>query len=760
LFSKLLELWFGWLKPASSREQVPAVSKTKQARAPINATAPKAKPRSAASIPTAGELLFANLPLAISPAVRKRMKADAERYLPAHLQPSLTQWKMIFSSAITTCVVAGAGSGKSSALALRVLLLHHYIGLPMQAISVVTFTRASRADFAERLVRLFAQWQLPLALGEARARVTTFHSLALGWARTMPGFSQLQAFESLGAAEGLGTSFQLKINPAQREQLNRCYHSLIEQDSEFAHLMTALRQRAEALPALPVNHPDVQKRLAALQPAAERDLALCQLIEAHWRQAGHWPMEGVEATAEQHMIQGQAFSCHGFIPATGTWVMLGVDPSFASETRPGARLPVRGEWAVKRTLFQAFFDKPLIWIESFPKKSEAIRSRTVYGPGFDYALAGENGAQPVLDAFVAMASFIENLGLEVPNAVSALEGEEDQLFLQALARFWPALERQLLTLQPPALTYNRMFAIFADPQGSALSRLPADALAGISHLLVDEFQDIAPQIARWLKAGLSERLRRLPDTPATLMCVGDDWQSIYGWRGSSPAFFIGFADAFPSPLMRRLMLRENYRSTQQVIDAAEFIVKQAESIPGKSAVAAGAVERFGANVRLRWKDVNHIARTLTEALAAGQSVLLLYRQAKDDPRQSEQLAPMIAAQQRLEAEQRLLRCMTIHGAKGLEAEVVILVGDCTARAASVARNRLYALAGLGSPGTSAPYDSSQADEALRLAYVGITRAAHSVYWYVDQPANGRLKPGAAARAQAAPALFETEPACS
>lgn len=698
--------------------------------------------------------MFANVPLALPPALRKRMKADAERYLPTHLQPSLAQWKMIFSPAITTCVVAGAGSGKSSALALRVLLLHHYVGLPLHAISVVTFTRASRADFAERLVRLFGQWQLPLALSEARARVTTFHALALNWARTMPGFSHVQAFESLGNAEGAGSSFQLKINPAQREQLNHCYHRLMEQDPEFARTMAALRQRAETLPALPITHPDVQKRLAALQPAAQRDQALCQLIEGHWRQAGHWPMEGVEQSAQAHMIQGQAFRCHGFIPATGTWVMLGADASFANEARPGARLPIRAEWAVKRTLFQAFFGKPLIWLDGFPKNNETKRSQATHGPGFDYALAGEHATQPVLEAFVAMAGFIENLGLEVPSAITALTGEQDPLFFDALARFWPALERQLLALQPPVLTYNRMFAIFADPRGSALSRLPASALTGITHLLVDEFQDIAPQIARWLKAGLGERLKRMPDTPATLMCVGDDWQSIYGWRGSSPTFFMGFEDAFPSPMMRRLMLRENYRSTQHVIDAAEFVVKQAESIPGKSAVAARGHALSKGNVQLHWKNLDHIAHTLNEALAAGRSVLLLYRQAKDDPRQSEQLMPLIAAQQRLDVENRLLRCMTIHGAKGLEAEVVILMGDCTARAASVARNQLYALAGLGGLGASAPYDSSQADEALRLAYVGITRAAHSVYWYVDQPANGRLQVGAAARAHAAPALFD------
>jgi hypothetical protein len=696
-------------------------------------------------------LLFAELALAITPAIRKRMRADVARLLPASAQPSAGQWKMIFSTAITTCVVAGAGSGKSSSLALRVLLLVHYLNVPLDAISVITFTRASREDFAQRLVRLFALWALPLTLGQARARVTTFHATVLGWARSLPGFAQLRAFESLGAAEDAGNVFQLRITDAQREQLNRCYHSLMATDAAFAQGMQALRQRASQLPRLGPSHPEVQKRLSALVPAAQRDAELCEIIEAHWRQAGHWPIPGVEPATTEHTIEGQRFRCHGYLRASDTWVMLGADPTLGDTTRPGARLPVRAEWAVKRTLFQALFDKPLIWLDSFERVSAINTPGEVQGPGFDFCLAGERGAQPVLEAFAAMAGFIENLGLEVPTAAAYLGEGDDGLFFQALGRYWPALERQLLAQVPPVLSYNRMFALFTDPHGSALARLPLSKLTALRHLLVDEFQDISPQIAQWLRAGLAERLRREAANCASLMCVGDDWQSIYGWRGSSPTFFVQFATAFPAPSTRRLMLKENFRSTQQVIDAAEFIVTPAASIPGKKAVAAGSV---GPRVQVRWKDPQHIAQVAQAAIDAGRSLLVLYRQAKDDPRTLAPLGPLLAAQSQLPPEQRLMRCMTIHGAKGLEAQVVIMLGDCTARPASPARNLLYTLAGLAEGASADPYDQAQRDEALRLAYVGITRAAHSLYWYLDKPAQGWGPSGASARAVDAPELFD------
>jgi superfamily I DNA/RNA helicase len=47
-----------------------------------------------------------------------------------------------------------------------------------------------------------------------------------------------------------------------------------------------------------------------------------------------------------------------------------------------------------------------------------------------------------------------------------------------------------------------------------------------------------------------------------------------------------FNQEFPSPSTTRVMLSENYRSHQHIIDAAEHIVRAAPSIPGKKAKAS------------------------------------------------------------------------------------------------------------------------------------------------------------------------------
>jgi superfamily I DNA/RNA helicase len=82
-------------------------------------------------------------------------------------------------------------------------------------------------------------------------------------------------------------------------------------------------------------------------------------------------------------------------------------------------------------------------------------------------------------------------------------------------------------------------------------------------------------------------------------------------------------------------------------------------------------------------------------------------------------------------DERRLKQLTYHSAKGLQADAVFLLGDCQHLTQSPYKNQVYQMAGLGKAGDSEPYDSAQKDEILRLAYVGITRAVSHCYWYVE-----------------------------
>lgn len=694
--------------------------------------------------------LFDDWRLPLTAELKKRMKADVARLLPARAQPSVAQWKMIFSDTPSTSVVAGAGAGKSTTLVLRILLLTHYLGFELDSMTVVTFTRESRKDFINKLIELFALWGQAISQKTARDLVRTFHSRILPMVRSLPGFERLQAFENLshrpqGAEDDVDSNpFDLRINDAQRQQLNACYYRLYTDNERFRQLVQPLSRHALQLKELERDHPDVQKRMAVTELAARRDEELCDVIEDLWFRAGAWPIKGVEPNRQAFDINGSTFHCHGYIPSLDAWVILGFDPKENPQVcRPDARLTVRAEWAVKRTLFQAFCRKPLIWLDSYESSRRVLASLAgdaSAGPGFDYKVKGELVSAPLLDCFVAAAGFIENLGLDVPDAVGRMsfaKDDPDRFFFEALSLFWRALEDHLLDQKPPIMTYNRMFALFSEHSPENLKLLSDELLRPMSHLMIDEFQDVSPQIVSWIRASLAEILSRGPAMHvgrgaqrSSLLCVGDDWQSIYGWRGSSPSYFMEFNKEFSSPSTTRVMLSDNYRSHQHIIDAAEHIVRAAPAIPGKKAKASGE-EKPLQPVNVLERNDQALGQRLAEHYRNGDSILMLYRKSSDKSLIEQHIQSVVNVDSSLPYESRRLKQLTYHSAKGLQADAVFLLGDCQHLTSSPYKNQVYRMAGLGKAGDNEPYDTAQKDEILRLAYVGITRAVSHCYWYVE-----------------------------
>ena len=718
--------------------------------------------------------LFDDWRLPLGPELKKLIKADVAANLPGHAQPSAAQWKMIFSDTPSTSVVAGAGAGKSTSLVLRILLLTHYLGFELDSMTVVTFTRESRKDFIKKLQEIFALWGRDLSLKEARNVVRTFHSRILPMVRSLPGYSQLQAFETLNNRNLLNDDdtdsnpFDLRINDAQRQQLNACYHALHNRDERFRQTLAPLRLHALQLKELERDHPDVQKRMAVTELAARRDEELCDTLEDLWFAAGAWPIKGIEPNRETVEINGSQFHCHGYIAELDAWVVLGFDPRENPQIcRPGAKLSVRAEWAVKRTLFQAFCSKPLIWLENYDSAKRvvsALAGDASAGPGFDYKLKGELGSAPLLDSFVAAASFIENLGLDVAAAVGDMrfaKDDPDRFFFEALSLFWRALEDHLLAQTPPVMTYNRMFSLFGENTPQNFKLLSHEQLRPLSHLMIDEFQDVSPQIVSWLRASLREIRSRGPAMHvgrgaqrSSLLCVGDDWQSIYGWRGSSPKYFMEFDKQFLSPATTRVMLSDNFRSHQHIIDAAEHIVRAAPSIAGKRAKASGE-PKLAVPVNVLNRDDQALAAQLIEHYNAGDSILMLFRKSSDKLLIEKDIQSVVNVDSRLAPEQRRLKQLTYHSSKGLQADAVFLLGDCQHLTTSPYKNQVYRMAGLGKEGDPEPYDTAQKDEILRLAYVGITRAVKHCYWYVEsQDGQGPNNPRASDRVPQGKAFFE------
>ena len=91
------------------------------------------------------------------------------------------------------------------------------------------------------------------------------------------------------------------------------------------------------------------------------------------------------------------------------------------------------------------------------------------------------------------------------------------------------------------------------------------------HILVDEFQDTNSIQYAWLQV--------LAGRGSNLMVVGDDDQSIYGWRGAKIENIQQFSNDFPGAQL--VKLEQNYRSTKNILDAANSLITNNASRLGK-----------------------------------------------------------------------------------------------------------------------------------------------------------------------------------
>jgi DNA helicase-2/ATP-dependent DNA helicase PcrA len=82
------------------------------------------------------------------------------------------------------------------------------------------------------------------------------------------------------------------------------------------------------------------------------------------------------------------------------------------------------------------------------------------------------------------------------------------------------------------------------------------------HVLVDEFQDT--NAAQW------ELVRMLGEEHRSVMVVGDADQAIYRFRGADYRNLVRFEEAFPEATV--IVLEQNYRSTQRILDAANAVI--------------------------------------------------------------------------------------------------------------------------------------------------------------------------------------------
>lgn len=601
----------------AAAERLKSAAKTGGKPAPKKKAAPKRAGKGATPAkkpvrrPSAG--IYSAAVMKITGVQEQAMRDTVARAVASGVvgAPSDEQWAMILGRQPLTRIFAGAGSGKSTTLVLRVVFMLCHLNIEPERLTVISFTNASCVELRERLLKVLAFWQSPVDERAIQQCVRTFHS-AMG----------VLARQALG-------------NPAWFEQLGDRKASSSEPDNPLAG--------------------------------------------------------GRLGTAQGRLLKEVYQACYADDPAFRTQVhgLLGSPAPDEQKPLPGA-------------------------------------------PMQPFRLAGELHAAPLFEVFYGQAGFIESIGIRIGQlAVAAVPcSDQERLFLLALQAFWRALQQRLG--EQGVMTFNGAFQQLTQMLDEGDGRLPAEALASFSHLLIDEFQDVSPQIVQWLQA-VHRRLAGA-SVAVSLMAIGDDWQSIYGWRGSSPELFMAFDRHFPSKGKGKsavLTLQANYRSIQPVIRDAESILREVAFKQDKTTEAIRTSPPGGHGVQLVTPfDLARQMPDLLKEIAAQceyarsidsrerTAVLLLGRR-------NETLKEVQAGLDR----KLPVKAYTIHRAKGLQAEVAIIIDDCLPPTPHPLRNALYAHCGF----FANSYDQAMADESLRLGYVAVTRGVSRVLWFVRKP---------------------------
>ncbi|MCL2390403.1 MAG: UvrD-helicase domain-containing protein [Endomicrobia bacterium] len=251
------------------------------------------------------------------------------------------------------------------------------------------------------------------------------------------------------------------------------------------------------------------------------------------------------------------------------------------------------------------------------------------------------------------------------------------------------------------------------------------------YVIIDEYQDIS-----FARFKLISAIRDLSD--AKLICVGDDWQSIYRFAGSDVSLFSNFGKFAGEFAL--LLIERTYRNSQQLIDiSAKFIQKNPQQIK-KSPVSQKSLECPVEFLKYGQQDeCNILLDTISKIIEENgidKKILVLGRHSFDIDNilKKDSLSKIIEYNENTGnlkiacLENADIKFYTVHKAKGLEADFVIVLN---------LKNDIY---GFPNKMTDDPIlslllsekEDFRFAEERRMFYVAMTRTKNKVYLLIPK----------------------------
>ena len=319
-----------------------------------------------------------------------------------------------------------------------------------------------------------------------------------------------------------------------------------------------------------------------------------------------------------------------------------------------------------------------------------------------------------------MATFLSHFKggcytIEQVRAQAKKRGAKDPRFEAFLTLFEKVLEKyEALLTEDGSVDFNDMI-------NRAAEYVEAGKYHSLYHcILVDEFQDISVSRARLIKA------LRDQDVNHRLFCVGDDWQAIYRFAGSDIAIMRDFAQRFG--YAETVALDRTFRFNNRIEEVATTFILQNPAQIQKQIEAHTQVEgarvivhRPGSESTDVFIEVLEEIQVRMDGETPNPSVLVLGRY--NFQRDGLSWSKANYAFPNFEITFR-----TVHSAKGLEADYVIVLGMTAGRYG-------FPSEVVDDPILNAVLSESEEyphAEERRLFYVALTRARHAVHLVVDR----------------------------
>ena len=234
-------------------------------------------------------------------------------------------------------------------------------------------------------------------------------------------------------------------------------------------------------------------------------------------------------------------------------------------------------------------------------------------------------------------------------------------------------------------------------------------ISGIKYIIIDEYQDIS-----LIRFKLINEIKK--KTHAKIMCVGDDYQSIYAFSGSNLSLFVNFFNYFPYG--KRIDIRYTYRNSYQLVNVAVNFIKKNSFQLRKTIYAT---HFFKYPVVLVYYDEDNYLETYNRLLdylylENEKNLLVLGRYNKN------------IEEVRKDNSVLNIKYLTIHMSKGLEEDNVILLrmdDSYLGFPSKIKNNRLVSLINNTNENILYP-------EERRLFYVALTRCRRRIYILVSR----------------------------